>query len=176
MSTKKTIPQLDSDGYFVGTTYAYESPLEKGVFLIPAGAVEGPLPLPVSGHRSRWVDGAWISEPEPEPEPPPEPEPDTRTVPELVEALWYAAWDWGNKQFAHVDRTTVSTWASLGMLSPQGISHMTSMVQWYDIVFTTHYAAARAAIETTASWVEPDWASWPSCPVTFNNFVTERTS
>lgn len=36
----KTVYQLDTNGFYTGPTQAQESPLEPGVFLIPAGCVE----------------------------------------------------------------------------------------------------------------------------------------
>ena len=83
----KIVYQTDANGYFVGPTVADESPLEPGVFLIPAGAVEvEPSNIP-EGHRARWASGAWEIEkiPEPEPDPEPEPEPALRVV-----AMWRA--------------------------------------------------------------------------------------
>jgi hypothetical protein len=73
----KQVIQLDHEGYFVGVVVADESPLEPGVFLIPAGCIEADQPQSVSGKRAKW-DGGWIYEdiPQPEPEPePPNPEP-----------------------------------------------------------------------------------------------------
>lgn len=75
--TQKQVCQLDEEGYFVGLTLADESPLEPGVFLIPARCVDVEPPLLPEGQRARWED-AWAFEdiPQPEPEPePPEPEP-----------------------------------------------------------------------------------------------------
>jgi len=73
----KQVIQLDNEGYFAGLTTADESPLEPGVLLIPAGAIDAPAPSIHEGQRAKW-DGAWVFEdiPQPEPEPePPEPEP-----------------------------------------------------------------------------------------------------
>ena len=72
--TTKQVPQLDAAGYFVGLTTADESPLESGVFLLPAGAVDAPAPIIPEGQRAKW-DGAWVFEDIPQPEPEPEPEP-----------------------------------------------------------------------------------------------------
>lgn len=52
------------------------SPLEEGVFLIPAHATEvAPPDFDPSSHFCRFVDGGWVLAeiPQPEPEPPPEP-------------------------------------------------------------------------------------------------------
>jgi hypothetical protein len=72
----KQVIQLDAGGYFVGLTVADESPLEPGVFLIPAGAVDAPVPAIPEGHRAKW-EGNWVFEDIPQPGPEPEtPEPD----------------------------------------------------------------------------------------------------
>jgi hypothetical protein len=72
--TQKQVIQLDVDGYFVGFTSADESPLEPGVFLFPAGAVDAPTPTVPEGKRAKW-NGAWVLEDIPQPEPEPDPEP-----------------------------------------------------------------------------------------------------
>lgn len=55
----KTVYRLDTAGVYVGPIEADESPLEPGVFLIPAGAVETPPPAPPVGSVARWSGGAW---------------------------------------------------------------------------------------------------------------------
>lgn len=75
---QKVVYQTDHAGIFIGKTVADESPLEKGVFLLPAGCVEKAPPAFVVGQRARWVDGDWLLErivvdevaqaPEPSPE------------------------------------------------------------------------------------------------------------
>lgn len=57
----KQVIQLDKDGYFVGFTTADESPLEAGVFLLPAGAIDAEAPTVPSGQRAKW-DGSWVFE------------------------------------------------------------------------------------------------------------------
>lgn len=68
---KKTVYQTDSTGLYVGETEADESPLEPGVFHIPAGCTETAPPAAQSGKRRRLVNGVWLLEdiPPPEPEP-----------------------------------------------------------------------------------------------------------
>jgi len=84
----KQVIQLDADGYFVGLTTADESPLEPGVFLIPAGAIDAPVPSIPEGKLAKW-NGTWVFEdaPEPEPEPEPVPEPKPPTPEEEAEIL-----------------------------------------------------------------------------------------
>lgn len=50
----KTVYQADRAGWFVGLTMADESPLEPGVFHVPAMASEEAPPPPEA-----WVDGTW---------------------------------------------------------------------------------------------------------------------
>lgn len=79
----KIVSQLDADGIFVAPVVADPSPLEPGVFLIPAGAVDAPPPSVPQGQRARWL-GFWSIEPIPEPEPEPDPEPPVPTIPRQV--------------------------------------------------------------------------------------------
>lgn len=79
----KLVCQLDHDGYFVGLTVADESPLEPGVWLIPAGAVDADAPEVPEGFRAKWTGAGFDMEAipvDPEPEPEPEPEPGVPTV------------------------------------------------------------------------------------------------
>jgi hypothetical protein len=55
----KTVFQLDDEGFLIGETVADESPLDEGVFLLPAGCVEiDPLPA-VEGKRQQFVNGMF---------------------------------------------------------------------------------------------------------------------
>lgn len=64
--------QTDRSGFLVGPVEAIESPLEPGVFLIPAGCIEAQPPALGEGQRARWDGEGWaIVEPEPDPEPEP---------------------------------------------------------------------------------------------------------
>lgn len=65
----KQVSQLDQDGYFVGMTVADQSPLEEGVYLIPAGAVESDAPSIPDGQRAKWENEQWGFEAIPLPEP-----------------------------------------------------------------------------------------------------------
>lgn len=88
--------QTDQTGIFVGTTTADESPLQPGVFLIPAGCVTDPPPALAANELARFVDGAWLVEPIPEPEPEPEPPPPVEPPPptKLFKAtIWRRATD-----------------------------------------------------------------------------------
>lgn len=72
--------QTDHEGVYLGPVQADESPLEPGVFLIPAGCVEVEPPTSPEGSFARWVNGSWVVEELPPPEPDPEPEPFKPTV------------------------------------------------------------------------------------------------
>jgi hypothetical protein len=68
----KAVIQLDQNGYFVGQTFADESPLEPGVYLLPGNTVEAPMPNIPDGHVAKW-NGSWVYEALPQPDPDPEP-------------------------------------------------------------------------------------------------------
>jgi hypothetical protein len=74
--TQKQVCQLDSESCFVGFTFADESPLEPGVYLLPAGAVDTTAPSIPEGKKAKW-NGSWVYEDIPKPEPEPEPAPPT---------------------------------------------------------------------------------------------------
>lgn len=50
--TTKTVYQIDTAGHFVAPVDADESPLEPGVYLIPAGCIQTPPP-------SSWPEDKW---------------------------------------------------------------------------------------------------------------------
>lgn len=55
-----------STGFYVGTTIADESPLEPGVWLMPAHTTETrPPAFDVQMERARWTGEAWTVEPLP---------------------------------------------------------------------------------------------------------------
>lgn len=58
METKQ-VCQLDSNNIFIGLAVAYESPLEKNVFLIPAGCLDVELPQISKGEYARWNGLGW---------------------------------------------------------------------------------------------------------------------
>ena len=68
---------------YLGPNEADESPLEPGVFLIPADATTTEPPAQQEGFVRRFTNGAWGYSPieEPDAEPTPEPEP---YVPETI--------------------------------------------------------------------------------------------
>lgn len=67
-------------GVFIGVEFAQESPLEPGIFLLPAGATFVEPPQVSEGKQAVWGGESWSVQdipvsPAPEPEPTPEPEP-----------------------------------------------------------------------------------------------------
>lgn len=60
MMTTKPVWQTDADGYLIGMTVADASPLEPGVYLIPAGCVEVEPPADRGdGKEWRWNGAKW---------------------------------------------------------------------------------------------------------------------
>lgn len=60
-------------GVLIGEGLADESPLEIGVFLVPANATNMPPPLCSNGSQPIFRDGVWLIEPITQPEPEPKP-------------------------------------------------------------------------------------------------------
>lgn len=58
----KIVFQLDANGIYLGETIADESPLEPGVFLIPAGCVEEAPPTAGYNQVQRWNGKKWMVE------------------------------------------------------------------------------------------------------------------
>jgi hypothetical protein len=55
-----TVYQLDRAGHLVAATQADESPLETGVYLVPAGCIETPPPAEWPADRwPRWNGARW---------------------------------------------------------------------------------------------------------------------
>lgn len=88
----KTVSQLNADGVFVGPVTADESPLEPGVLLLPAGAVDVAPPALSAGEFAQWIGGAWVVQPIPQPElPEPDPLPTLDQIKEHAIAVVRAA-------------------------------------------------------------------------------------
>jgi hypothetical protein len=66
-----------STGVFLGVDFAQESPLEPGIFLLPAGATFVEPPQVSDGQQAVWNGNSWEVQDIPPPEPEPEiPEPE----------------------------------------------------------------------------------------------------
>lgn len=59
---EKIVSQFDAAGYLVGPVAADPSPLEPGVWLLPAGAVDVEPIEQAEGFRYRMEAGEWIAE------------------------------------------------------------------------------------------------------------------
>jgi hypothetical protein len=55
------VAQLDVENYFACMVDCEESPLEPGVFLVPAGCIEAEEPVVPEGHKAKWNNG-WVIE------------------------------------------------------------------------------------------------------------------
>lgn len=59
----KSVYQLDEEGYLVGQTIAFESPLEPGIFHIPRGCIDTDKELPelkFVDDRIKWSGTEWV--------------------------------------------------------------------------------------------------------------------
>lgn len=56
----KIVSQLNFEGYFVGPVEADQSPREKGVYILPGGAIDIPPPQVPVGKAARWQGGQWV--------------------------------------------------------------------------------------------------------------------
>lgn len=74
----KTVYRYDENNCYIGTDRAFESPLEKGVFHIPANCTEIEPPEEKEGFKIKWNGEVWEYE-----EIPKEPEPEQPTLDEL---------------------------------------------------------------------------------------------
>lgn len=91
--TEKIVFQTDFDGVYVGPMVADESPLEPGVFLLPAGCVEVEPPVLAENQRARWLGAEWLvetrvelaHEPELSAEPEADPEPGERQYVDAIQ-------------------------------------------------------------------------------------------
>ena len=76
----KIIYHYNQYGYYCGQDLADESPLEPGVFLIPAMATDKEPPITKENQLVRFVSGQWVIEDIPEAEPEPEPSNETQII------------------------------------------------------------------------------------------------
>ena len=58
--TEKIVSQLNQVGYFIGAVAADESPLEPGVFLLPAGAIDVDPPTIPEGKVALRQGDEWV--------------------------------------------------------------------------------------------------------------------
>lgn len=60
----KQVPLVSPEGYFIQVTLAQLSPNEadKGVYLLPEGALDIPIPEIKSGYTAKYINGNWVYE------------------------------------------------------------------------------------------------------------------
>jgi len=80
-------------GTFIGIDFAQESPLEPGVFLLPAGATFVEPPQVAEGKQATWDGKAWAVTDIPVPEPAPEPAKPIIPAPEATPEPEPLTWD-----------------------------------------------------------------------------------
>lgn len=56
--------QTDVNSLLVSSVEADQSPLEPGVYLIPAGCIDVPPPDAIAGHVRRWTGAVWEQVPD----------------------------------------------------------------------------------------------------------------
>ena len=59
MTSKITVSQLDSEGFFVGLNTAFEDPMNPGSYLLPQNCVNYPAPNVRDGHVYQWNGSGW---------------------------------------------------------------------------------------------------------------------
>lgn len=59
MSEQKLAYMYDSAGFYTGSTEATASPLESGVYLLPANATLQEPPEATEGKQARWNGTSW---------------------------------------------------------------------------------------------------------------------
>lgn len=110
----KEVSQLDANGFFVGLTVADESPLERGVYLIPGGAVDSLPPSFLEGQRARFSQGEWTVEDIPkESSQSPEPQEQAMPAPKQFTSLEYLELFSEDEQLAVVSATMVNAQVKL---------------------------------------------------------------
>jgi len=134
----KTVYQTDRSGNFVEAIEADASPLEPGVYLIPAGCVETPPPAIPAGKLARWNGSAWVLVNRPGATPaPPQPTPVavfTAAIDAHVSAA-AVAWSYNSAEsLASYAASTIPGWAA----------EATAFIAWRDAVWTQALATMTA--------------------------------
>lgn len=104
-------------GVFIGVDFAQESPLEPGVFLLPAGATFIEPPQVPEGKQAIWAGSSWAVEdiplpPEPETPEPPQPEPLTWDTIRAPRDFLLAGSDWTQLADAPLAQEQKNAWAT----------------------------------------------------------------
>lgn len=110
---KKLVPMLDSDGYFERPATSYESPLEPGVYHIPAGCIDAPLPDVPVGERAKWSGSGFVFEAIPLPPAPPVKTPEELRKERILQIerqrdmTLAAGLTWNGNKY-HIDQTMIA--------------------------------------------------------------------
>lgn len=104
-------------GVFLGVDFAQESPLEPGVFLLPAGATFVKPPQVPEGKQAVWGGESWSVQdiplaPEPQPEPEPKPDPLTWDSIRAQRNFFLAQSDWTQLADAPLTQEQKNAWAA----------------------------------------------------------------
>lgn len=130
---EKTISQLDENQYFIGPTVAEESPLEPGIYLVPAGAVDFSPPEVPSGKRAKFTGQGFLIEDIPVP---PTPVPPVPTKDETIKEIEFAVQtklDEGAKLWGYQNLVTGASYAA--STNSQYAADATALIQWRDDVW-----------------------------------------
>jgi len=139
-------------GVFIGVEFAQESPLEPGVFLLPANASFVEPPRATEGKQAVWDGKAWLVEdislPAPEPKPGP-------VLPEIATP-------------EPVSEPEPLTWDSIRAQRNQLLTQ-SDWTQLADAPLTqeqkTAWSAYRQALrDVPASFSTPEEVVWPAIP------------
>lgn len=118
-------------GVFIGVDFAQESPLEPGVFLLPAGATFVEPPQVAEGKQSIWDGESWsVREiplpPEPETPEPPQPEPLTWDTIRAPRNYLLAQSDWTQLADAPLTQEQKTAWSAYRQALRDVPSHFNS--------------------------------------------------
>lgn len=149
----KTVYQTDRSGNYVGPMAADASPLEPGVWLIPAGCVEVAPPNAPTGKIARWNGSAWVLVNRPNAAPAPQPPSAVATFTASIDAHVDAAaraWSYNSADsLASYKASTVPQWAA----------EASAFIAWRDAVWVE-------ALATMAA-VQAGTSPMPSTPEAF---------
>lgn len=80
---RKSVAQLSEDGIYLGQAWAYLSPLEPGVWMLPPNAIDAEPPEVPDGFRAQWNGNSFDLQAIPA-----DPEPVPPTLEERRDARW----------------------------------------------------------------------------------------
>lgn len=122
-------------GEYIGTGVADESPLEPGVWLIPANATSIPPLQPLDGHIVTFMGDAW--EYIPVTPPPPEPEPTEAEILATMKSAIQGYLDTKPKEREYDGILSLCTYAT--STNPKFAAEGQAGVEWRDAVWAKSY-------------------------------------